>query len=110
METRIKQLRESRGMSQTALAELVGSTQQSLCRYENGKTAPPADVIVAIAKYFQVSTDYVLCCSNSMMNMDMQEQAKHDYELMYREISMLKRLSEQKRRLVMMMMEELEGV
>lgn len=108
VETRIKELRESRGLSQSVLAELIGCTQQSICRYERGKV-PPADVILAIAEYFQVSTDYVLCHSDSMITIDMQQQAKHDYESMYRDIILLKRLGERNKRAVRALMEMLEG-
>ncbi|MDE5778860.1 MAG: helix-turn-helix domain-containing protein, partial [Lachnospiraceae bacterium] len=65
MKTRIKELRESRGMSQEALAGLVNSSQQAICRYEKEITVPPSDIILEVANYFEVSTDYVLYHSDS---------------------------------------------
>ena len=51
LKTRIKELRESRGMSQEALAGLVNSSQQAICRYEKEITVPPSDIILEVANY-----------------------------------------------------------
>lgn len=95
-------------MSQEALAGLVDSSQQAICRYENETTVPPADLIVEIANYFDVSTDYVLCNSDSMLNIDMQMQAKHDFEELYREFSLFKALNERDKETIRIVMERLK--
>lgn len=95
-------------MSQEALAGLVNSSQQAICRYEREDTIPPANVIVEIADYFEVSTDYVLCHSDSMLNIDMQTKAKHEFEELYREFSIYKSLNKRDKKTARIVMERLK--
>lgn len=58
---RIKQLREQKDISQTELAERVGTTKQNIYKYETGViTNIPSDKIEAIAQYFNVSPSYIM--------------------------------------------------
>lgn len=57
---RLKQLRESLGLSQRELARLVGISPPNISRYESGKITPTEDVIRQIAEKLSVSTDYLL--------------------------------------------------
>ena len=57
---RIKLLRESVGLSQMELSKKVDISQPSIARYELNKTEPKASDIVKLAKFFDVSTDYLL--------------------------------------------------
>lgn len=57
---RLKALRESKEISQHVLAEFLHYSQQSIAKWENGESTPPADVLVFIATYFNVSIDYLL--------------------------------------------------
>ena len=58
---RIKSLRDERKMTQTELAELIGTTKQNIYKYENGIiTNIPSDKIELIAKSFNVSPAYVM--------------------------------------------------
>lgn len=43
-----------------ALGEAVGVRQQTISQYASGQTQPTADVVLRIAKYFNVSVDYLL--------------------------------------------------
>ena len=56
---RIRLLRDSLKISQKKLAELVGTTQSSINRYENDQTAPPIETLLWYANYFDVSLDYI---------------------------------------------------
>ena len=60
---RVKRLRERANLKQATLAPLVKTNRSSYSVYENG-TTPPVSVIIACAKYFNVSTDYLLGLSN----------------------------------------------
>ena len=42
---RLKSLRESVGVSQAKLAALMGTTQASVNRYENGQSSPPLKIL-----------------------------------------------------------------
>ena len=60
MESRIKQLRENRGLIQEILASELGITQQMLSKYERDVLCIKVDVLKRIAEYFNVTTDYLL--------------------------------------------------
>lgn len=57
---RLKQLREKAGLSQRELAEFIGTTQQYYCRLEQGKAELDGQMIIALARCFRVSADYIL--------------------------------------------------
>ena len=56
---RLKSLRESVGVSQAKLAALMGATQASVNRYENGQSPPPLKILRWYADFFDVSLDYI---------------------------------------------------
>lgn len=57
---RIAALRRKRGLSQTQLAQAVGVSPSAIGMYEQGRREPSAALLVALAHYFDVSTDYLL--------------------------------------------------
>lgn len=57
---RLKELRQENGLSQMQLAIILGISQSAIAKWELGKTEPTASAIIAIAKYFDESTDYIL--------------------------------------------------
>lgn len=56
---RLKNLRESVNLSQAKIAALMGATQASVNRYENGQTTPPLKILLWYADFFDVSMDYI---------------------------------------------------
>lgn len=74
MESRIKQLREKRGLTQEILAAELGITQQMLSKYERDVTLIKVDILKKIATYFNVTTDYLLGVSD--VKRDLQRQMK----------------------------------
>lgn len=74
MESRIKQLREKRGLIQEILAAELGITQQMLSKYERDVTLIKVDILKKIATYFNVTTDYLLGVSD--VKRDLQRQMK----------------------------------
>ncbi|MBU5416386.1 helix-turn-helix domain-containing protein [Anaerobutyricum soehngenii] len=74
MESRIKQLREKRGLIQEILASELGITQQMLSKYERDITFIKVDILKRIAVYFNVTTDYLLGLSE--VKRDLQGQLK----------------------------------
>jgi transcriptional regulator with XRE-family HTH domain len=57
---RILQLMKEHGVSGTALTSALEISSSSVSEWKKGKAKPSADVIVKIANYFAVSTDYLL--------------------------------------------------
>ena len=57
---RIRALREKTGMSARKFAEEMGMKYTTYYGYETGSREPGSDSIVALAKYYNVTTDYIL--------------------------------------------------
>lgn len=64
LNTRIKELRTARNLSQVEMAKRLGVTKQSVSNWENNNIQPSVDMLVMIARLFSVSTDYLLCLDN----------------------------------------------
>lgn len=56
----IRDMREDRDLKQKTIAEYLNVSQQTYSNYENGRREIPTWVVVALAKYYKVSTDYLL--------------------------------------------------
>lgn len=61
---RIKELRITHGLTTRMMAEKIGLTNAAISYYENGKREPTLSVILAYAKYFDVTLDYLLGLSD----------------------------------------------
>ena len=57
---RIKDLREDMDLRQIDVANATGIDQKTLSNYETGKTNPDSFAIIALARFFNVTTDYLL--------------------------------------------------
>lgn len=57
---RLKELREDLDIKQKEVAEYLHIKQNTYSQYENGQRQLPIDVLVLLAKYYKVSTDYIL--------------------------------------------------
>lgn len=58
---KLRTLRKQRGLTMVQLAEALGiSSQGYLSNLETGRRTPPADLVVKIADFFEVSLDQLL--------------------------------------------------
>lgn len=57
---RLKDLREDSNLTQAAIAELLHVKQNTYSQYENGQRQIPIDCLIRLARYYRVSTDYIL--------------------------------------------------
>ena len=57
---RIKELRQEKNLSQQSLAKEINVSQKAIDFWEKGINEPKASYIIQLAKYFNVSTDYLL--------------------------------------------------
>lgn len=62
---RLKELRTSRELTQKSLAEKIGISRRGLQCYELETHKPTSDVVINLANYFGVSTDYLLGLTNN---------------------------------------------
>lgn len=56
----IKELRQSKGLTQTQLAERLGVKKSIISAYETDSRPPSLDMLIKYAREFHVSTDYLL--------------------------------------------------
>lgn len=56
----LSELREEHGLKQTDLAKILHISNSSISAYENGTRLPNVEILMAMAKYFNVTTDYLL--------------------------------------------------
>lgn len=56
----IRELRQDRGLTQTELAQKLSTTQDTISLWELDKSLPNVLELIALAKFFNVSTDYLL--------------------------------------------------
>lgn len=116
MESRIKQLREKRGLIQEILAAELGITQQMLSKYERDITLIKVDILKKIAAYFNVTTDYLLGISEVKRDLQGQmrmnetldeyydlvevykELDKYDQEMIWSIIQIIKKFDEKRKR------------
>lgn len=66
----IKSLRLEKGLTQEQLAEVLGVTNRSVSRWENGNNLPDLSVLLELAKYFEVDVGDVLGGERKDGNMD----------------------------------------
>ena len=64
-DSRIKQLRQARGISQSELARIMSVTRSSVNAWEMGISIPTAAKLVELSLFFHVSTDYLLGLDSS---------------------------------------------
>lgn len=57
---RIKDLREDHDLTQREIAEYLHIKQNTYSQYETGQRQIPLDLLIALAKYYHTSTDYLL--------------------------------------------------
>ena len=58
--TRIKELREKSGLSMDQLATNLNVTKSRINMWENNGTIPRMNVLIDLARFFNVTTDYLL--------------------------------------------------
>ena len=57
---RVKKLRKQKKLSQAELAEVLGLKQTTISGIESGLRTTTIEKLILLAKYFDVSTDYLL--------------------------------------------------
>ncbi len=57
---RIRDIREDRDLTQREVAAYLHIGQNTYSQYENGQRQLPLSVLIALAKFYRTSTDYLL--------------------------------------------------
>lgn len=58
--TVLKELRNEKGLSQKQLAKELGVLERTISYWESGSRECDFDTLILIAKFFEVSTDFLL--------------------------------------------------
>ena len=59
-DTRLRDLREDKDLTQKQLAKYLNCSQVCYSRYELGQRDIPTDVLIKLASFYGVSIDYIL--------------------------------------------------
>lgn len=61
---KMRDLREDADKTQQEIADFLGTSQTMYARYERGANEMPIRHLIALCKYYNVSSDYLLGLSN----------------------------------------------
>ena len=56
----LKKLRKEAGLTQSRLADKTGLNQRKISYFEKGDIEPDLNTLIQLAKFFNVTTDYLL--------------------------------------------------
>lgn len=60
MKLRLRELRNSKKLKQTDLAEFLDIDRTTYSKYETGDNATPLDILIKLADYYDVTLDYLV--------------------------------------------------
>ncbi len=89
---RLKDLRESKNLKQTNVAEYLNISQQVYSRYKGGKHELPVHFLEPLSKFYNVSTDYLLGISvnkNDLTSISHQMYGKRSLKELLDDIALL---------------------
>lgn len=92
-ENRIRELHKSHNMSQEALGAVINTTQQAVSKMEKDICFISTDLLISMAEYFNVTTDYILGLSDikrdlsGQFRMNQEMDQCYDIVLRYRNLS-----------------------
>ncbi len=66
--SRIKKLREKKDYSMGKLEEAIAASRGSVNQWEKDKSIPGGKAVISLAKFFNVSTDYILLGNQKRLN------------------------------------------
>ena len=61
---RIRDLREDADLTQMQMSQILNCSQQVYANYELGQRDIPTAILIALAKYHNTTTDYILGITN----------------------------------------------
>lgn len=107
---RVRELRKSRGMNQETLAAFVGVSQQTISKIEKDVTCIGTDLLIQLANYFNVTTDYILGLSNEKRNLFRENRMSTRLENYYNLVIEYEELSEYNKKVLLEIMDALREV
>ncbi len=108
MASRIKEVRESRHVIQEIVANEIGVTQQTFSKYERDITNIKVDVLIKLAEYFNVTTDYLLGLSDVKRDLQRQVEMNKDLDEYYELVEAFKSFDEYDKELLWNIVQKLK--
>lgn len=105
MRGKLKELRESRHMTQTGMGSRIGVTQQNISKYEQDVCSMPVDMLVRVAEYFNVTTDYLLGRSEVKRSFEEQVKVSRQFDEYYDLVEVFRELDKRDQEIVWATME-----
>lgn len=62
---RLKDLRNDKDLTQSQIAKILGTSQKQYSRWETGEYQIPLDDLIILAKFYNVSIDYIVGLTNN---------------------------------------------
>ncbi|HCY49009.1 MAG TPA: transcriptional regulator [Clostridiales bacterium] len=84
---RLYELRTEKGLSQRGMAANFNVSQGTYNNWENGRTQPSVEQLVAMANFFGVSVDYLV--SNDEVRNDIKDSLTEEQRKLFRAVSQL---------------------
>ena len=101
MRGKLKELRESRHLTQTGMGARIGVTQQNISRYERDVSTMPVEILLETVDYFNVTTDYLLGRSEVKRSLEGQVQVNREIEEYFDLVEMYQDLDARDREIVL---------
>lgn len=101
MRGKLKELRESRHLTQTGMGARISVTQQNISRYEKDVSTMPVEMLLETADYFNVTTDYLLGRSEMKRNLEGQVQVNKEIDEYFDLVEMYRDLDARDREIVL---------
>lgn len=64
MYRRLRELREDKDLTQAQISKILNMSQTGYSKYETGENDVPTKILIELAKYYNVSVDYILGITN----------------------------------------------
>lgn len=81
MENKLKEIREAKKMSQDEVANALHVSRQSISKWENNRSNPDLDNMVALAKLYDVSLDELVNGMTEKQTQAQDKEAKSGYDV-----------------------------
>lgn len=76
---RIKQLREESGYSISRLSEILGVSQQAICKWQKGITIPTIDHCIELCELFQVKIEDIIVVNQPIRGLSVREDDRSSF-------------------------------
>lgn len=79
---RLKELREARKINQQNLSYLCNVSQTMISKYELGQAEPDIQTLIALAKHFSVTVDYLIGASDVKMPLNSADMTEGEKDIL----------------------------